>query len=102
MGYGENMPPSAHCDWWVLGCEPLVGTLLLKCHLTQRTGVVKNATSEELLMANAHNFTPYPWVEPERVAETPLKPHALELAKQSQNLSGFMRKTQTLASRHTE
>ena len=53
-------------------------------------------------MASANNFAPYPWVEPERVAETPLKPHAMELAKKSQNLSTFMRKTQSFASRRNE
>jgi hypothetical protein len=74
----------------------------VKCHLTQRTGIVKNASAEELLMASAKNFTSYPWIEPERVAETPLKPHVINLAKKSQNLSTFMRKTQSFASRRNE
>jgi hypothetical protein len=102
MDYRKYMPQSDHCDWWVLGCEPIEGYLLVKCHLTQRTGVVKNASAEEMLMANANNFTSYPWIEPDRVAEKPLKAHTLELAKKSQNLSTFMRKTQSLASRRTE
>jgi hypothetical protein len=96
------MTPSTHCDWWVLGCEPVEGNLLVKCHLTRRTGVIKNASPDELLMADAHNFTSFPWLEPDRVTETPFKPHAVELAKKSQNLSTFMRKTQSLASRRTE
>jgi|HubBroStandDraft_2_1064218.scaffolds.fasta_scaffold934475_1 hypothetical protein len=96
------MSQGAHCDWWVLGAEPIQGYLLVKCHLTQRTGVVKNATAEELLMASAKNFTAYPWTEPERVTETPLKPHVIGLAKKSQKLSTFMGKTQALASRLNE
>jgi hypothetical protein len=96
------MPQSDNRDWWVLGCDPIHGHLLVKCHLTQRTGVVRNASAEELLMANAKNFTSYPWVEPARVAETPLKPSAINLAKKSQNLSTFVGKTQSLASRHNE
>ena len=93
------MPQTDPCDWWILGCDPVQGHLLVKCHLTQRTGVVKNASAEELLMANAKNFTSYPWLEPGRVAEAPLKPHVIDLAKKSQNLSTFMRKTQSLPSR---
>jgi len=89
-------------DWWVLGCDPIQGHILVKCHLTQRTGVVKNASAEELLAASAKNFTPYPWVEPERVTETLLKPHVVSLAKKSQKLSTFMGKTQSLASRLNE
>jgi hypothetical protein len=96
------MPQTDHFDWWVLGCDPIQGHLLVQCRLTQRTGLVKSASAEELLMASANNFAPYPWVEPERVAETPLKPHAMELAKKSQNLSTFMRKTQSFASRRNE
>ena len=96
------MPQTDHHDWWVLGCDPLQGHLLVKCQLTERTGVVKNASAEELLRASAKNFTPYPWIEPERVAETPLKPHVIKLAKESQNLSTFMRKTQSFASRRNE
>ena len=96
------MSQTEHCDWWVLGCDPIQGHLLVKCHLTQRTGVVRNASAEELLMANAKNFTSYPWIEPERVAETPLRPHVIKLAKESQNLSTFMRKTQSFASRRIE
>jgi len=91
-----------HCDWWILGCDPIQGHLLVKCQLTQRTGVVKNASTDELLMASTKNFTPYPWIEPERVAETPLKPHVIDLAKKSQNLSTFMSKTQSFASRRNE
>ena len=53
-------------------------------------------------MASAKNFTSYPWTEPERVTETPLKPHVINLAKKSQNLSTFVRQTQSLASRHNE
>jgi hypothetical protein len=96
------MSQSVHFDWWVLGCDPIQGHLLVKCRLTQRTGLVKNASAEELLMASAKNFTSYPWTEPERVNETPLKPHVINLAKQSQKLSTFMRKTQSLASRINE
>ncbi|MCE0499201.1 MAG: hypothetical protein LV481_14775 [Methylacidiphilales bacterium] len=96
------MSQSVSFDWWVLGCDPIQGHLLVKCRLTQRTGVVKSATAEELLSASAKNFTSYPWTEPERVTETPLKPHVIHLAKQSQNLSTFMRKTQPLVSRHNE
>jgi len=94
--------PSIHRDWWVLGCDPIQGNLLVKCRLTQRTGVIKNASAEELLIASAKNFEPYPWVEPERVVETPLKPHVIDLAKKSQRLSTFMGKTQSLASRLNE
>ena len=96
------MPQSNSRDWWVLGCDPIQGHLLVKCQLTQRTGVVKDPSAEELLTANASNFAPYPWIEPERVAETPLKPHVIKLAKESQNLSTFMRKTQPFASRRIE
>ena len=96
------MPQTAHCDWWVLGCDPIQGLILVKCQLSQRTGVVKTASAEELLMANVKNFTPYPWIEPERVAETPLRPHEIKSAKESQNLSTFMRKTQSFASRRNE
>ena len=96
------MPQTDRCDWWVLGCDPLQGHLLVKCQLTQHTGVVKNASAEELLMASAKNFTSYPWIEPERVVETPLKPHVIKSAKDSQNLSTFMRKTQSFASRRNE
>jgi hypothetical protein len=96
------MPECGHRDWWVLGCEPIEGYLLVKCHLTQRTGVVKNASAEELLTASAKNFTSYPWTEPERVTETPLKPHVIDLAKRSQSLSTFMQTTKLLASRHHE
>ena len=96
------MPESAHFDWWVLGCDPIQGHLLVKCRLTQRTGVVKTASAEELLMASAKNFTSYPWTEPERVTETPLKPHVIDLAKKSQSLSPFVSKTQALASRRNE
>jgi hypothetical protein len=96
------MPQSNIRDWWVLGCDPIQGHLLVKCHLTQRTGVVKNASAEELLMANAKNFASYPWIEPERVTETPLKPQIIHLAKTSQNLSTFMQRTKSLASRHNE
>lgn len=53
-------------------------------------------------MANAKNFTPYPWVEPGRVTETPLKPHVIKLTKESQNISAFMRTTQSFASRRNE
>ncbi len=87
---------------WVLGCDPIQGSLLVKCRLTQRTGVIKSASAEECLMANAKNFEPYPWVEPERVIETPLKPQVIDRAKQSQRLSPFMGKTQSLASRLNE
>jgi len=96
------MPQSEHYDWWVLGCDPIQGHLLVECRLTRRTGIVRNATAEELLMASTKNFTSYPWIEPDRVAETPLKPHVIKLAKQSQNLSAFMGKTRSLASRHNE
>ena len=96
------MPQTDHRDWWVLGCDPIQGHLLVKCQLTQRTGVVKNASAEELLMANAKNFTSYPWIEPGRVTETPLKPRVINLAKKSQNLSTFMQQTKSLASRHNE
>jgi len=89
-------------DWWVLGCDPIQGHLLVKCLLTQRTGVVKNASAEELLMASAKNFASYPWIEPERVTEAPLKPHVINLAKKSQNLSTFMQKTKSLVSRRNE
>ena len=96
------MPQTDHFDWWVLGCDPLQGHLLVKCHLTQRTGVVKNASAEELLMASANNFTSYPWIEPGRVTEAPLKPHVIKLAKQSQKLSTFRQTTKLLVSRHNE
>ena len=96
------MPQSNIRDWWVLGCDPIQGHLLVKCHLTQRTGVVKNASAEELLMASAKNFASYPWIEPERVTEAPLKPHVINLAKKSQNLSTFMQKTKSLVSRRNE
>ena len=96
------MSQSTHVDWWVLGCDPIQGHLLVKCCLTQRTGLVRNASAEELLMASAKNFTTYPWIEPERVIETPLKPHVINLAKKSQRLSPFMRQTQSLGSRHNE
>ena len=90
------------CDWWVLGCEPDVGRLLVKCHLTGRTGVVENASPEEVILASASNFTSYPWVEPDRVVFAPLKPVMLETARKSQRLSTFMSKTQSLASRRPE
>ena len=93
---------SIHRDWWVLGCDPIQGSLLVNCRLTHRTGVVKSARAEELLAASAKNFEPYPWIEPERVVETPLKPHVIDLAKKSQRLSTFMGKTQSLASRLNE
>jgi len=96
------MPQTDHYDWWVIGCDPIQGHLLVKCRLTQRTGVVKSANAEELLTACAKNFTSYPWIEPERVAEAPLKTHVIDLAKKSQHLSTFMRKTQSLASRRNE
>ena len=96
------MPQSDNRDWWVLGCDPIQGHLLVKCHLTQATGVVRDASAEELLMANAKNFESYPWIEPGRVAEIPLKPHVINLAKKSQNLSTFMQKTKSLASRHND
>jgi len=96
------MSQSEHFDWWVLGCDPIQERLLVKCRLTQRTGVIKDASAEELLVASAKNFEPYPWVEPERVTETLLKPQVIALAKKSQNLSTFMHKTQSLASRHNE
>ena len=96
------MQQTDHRDWWVLGCDPIQGHLLVKCQLTQRTGVVRNASAEELLMASAKNFTAYPRIEPERVAETPLKPHVIDLARKSQKLSTFMSKTQSFASRRTE
>jgi len=96
------MPQSDNRDWWVLGCDPIQGHVLVKCHLTQRTGVVKDPSAEELLMANAKNFTPYPWIEPERVTEIPLKPRVINLAKKSQNLSTFLRQTTSLASRRNE
>jgi hypothetical protein len=85
-----------------LGCDPIQGHILVKCRLSQRTGVVKSASAEELLTASAKNFAPYPWVHPERVTETLLKPHVVSLAKQSQKLSVFMGKTQALASRRNE
>lgn len=97
-----SMPESGHRDWWVLGCDPIQGYLLVKCQLTQLTGVVKNASAEELLMASTKNFTSYPWTEPERVTEAPLKPHVIDLAKRSQNLSNFMQTTKLLASRRHE
>ena len=96
------MPQNDTRDWWVLGCDPIQGHILVKCRLTQRTGVVRNPSVEELLIANAKNFVPYPWTEPGRVAETPLKPHVINLAKKSQSLSIFMPKTQSLASRRNE
>jgi hypothetical protein len=96
------MPQSDHYDWWVLGCDPIQGHLLVKCRLSQRTGLVKDATAEELLQASAKNFTSYPWTEPQRVIQTLLKPHVIDLAKRSQKLSGFMQKTQSLVSRRTE
>ena len=96
------MPQTDHRDWWVLGCDPIQGHLLVKCQLTQRTGIVKTASADELLMASAKNFTSYPWIEPGRVTETPLKPHVIDLAKKSQNLSTFVQKTRSLASRHNE
>ena len=65
MDYRKYMPQSAHCDWWVLGCEPIEGYLLVKCHLTQRTGIVRNPSAEEMIMASANNFTSYPWIEPD-------------------------------------
>jgi hypothetical protein len=93
---------SVSYDWWVLGCDPIQGHLLVKCRLTERTGVVKNANAEELLQASAKNFEAYPWVEPERVTVAPLKPHVINLAKKSQSLSSFMGKTQSLVSRLNE
>lgn len=96
------MPQSKSRDWWVFGCDPIQGHLLVKCQLTQSTGIVKDPSAEELLMASAKNFESYPWIEPARVAETPLKPHVIKLAKESQNLSTFLGKTQTLASRRNE
>ena len=98
----KHMPQNDIRDWWVLGCDPIQGRLLVKCQLTQRTGVVKDPSAEELLMANAKNFASYPWIEPERVNEIPLKPRVINLAKKSQNLSTFMRQTTSLASRHNE
>ena len=96
------MPHNNSRDWWVLGCDPIQGHLLVKCQLTQHTGVVKDASAEELLLASARNFTSYPWTEPGRVTVAALKPHVIELAKKSQHLSTFMRKTQSLASRRNE
>ena len=97
-----HMQRSDTRDWWVLGCDPIQGHFLVKCRLTQRTGVVRNASAEELLIASAKNFTPYTWIEPERASEAPLKPHVIKLAQKTQNLSTFMGKTKSLASRHTE
>ncbi len=85
-----------------MGCDPIQGHILVKCRLTQRTGVVKDPSADELLMANAKNFVSYPWVEPGRVSETPLKPRVIHLAKQSQKLSTIMRQTTSLPSRHNE
>jgi hypothetical protein len=96
------MPDVVSYDWWVLGADPIQGQLLVKCRLTQRTGVVKDATAEELLQASAKNFESYPWVEPERVTVMPLKAHVVNLAKKSQSLSVFMGKTQSLVSRLNE
>jgi len=96
------MPQNESYDWWVLGCDPIQGHLLVKCRLSAQTGVVKNASAEELLAASAKNFVPYPWVEPERVTVAPLKPHVIHRAKQSQKLSPFIGKTQSLASRRAE
>ena len=96
------MPQNETYDWWVLGCDPIQGHLLVKCRLTQQTGVVKNANAEELLAASAMNFAAYPWVEPERVTVTVLKPHVIQRAKQSQKISPFIAKSQPLASRRTE
>jgi hypothetical protein len=96
------MSQSSSRDWWVLGCDPIQGHVLVKCQLTQSTGLVKDASAEELLLASTKNFTSYPWTEPNRVTETPLKPHVIALAKTSQKLSSFMGKTQSLASRLRE
>lgn len=74
----------------------------MKCRLTSRTGLVKDATAEELLMANTKNFVSYPWTEPDRVAPTLLKSHVMEMAKKSQRLSGILRQSQPLASRLAE
>lgn len=78
------------------------GHLLVTCRLTGQTGTVKNASAEEMLVASAKNFAPYPWVEPERVTVTALKPQVIHRAKQSQKLSPFIAKSQSLASRRTE
>ena len=102
MEYSWVMPHDAMYDWWVLGCDPIQGHLLVKCRLTEQTGVVKDATAEELLAASAKNFAPYPWVEPERVTVAPLKPQVIRRAKQSQRLSPFIAKSQALASRRME
>jgi hypothetical protein len=96
------MSEIASRDWWVLGCDPIQGNILVKCRLTQRTGVIENGSAEELLKASVKNFESYPWVEIERVKETPLKPHVIKLAKKSQSLSIFVGKTQSLASRRNE
>jgi len=96
------MPQNATYDWWVLGCDPIQGHLLVQCRLSQQTGVVKNASAEELLEASAKNFAPHPWVEPERVTVAPLKPHVIHRAKQSQRISPIFGKSQALASRRTE
>jgi hypothetical protein len=96
------MAQNATYDWWVLGCDPVQGHLLVKCRLTEQTGVVKDATAEELLAASAKNFAPHPWVEPERVTVTLLKPQVIHRAKQSQRISPIIARSQSLASRHTE
>ena len=96
------MPQNATYDWWVLGSDPVHGHLLVTCRLTQQTGVVKDATAEELLAASAKNFAPHPWVEPERVTMTPLKPHVIHRVKQSQRISPIIGRSQSLASRRNE
>lgn len=96
------MTPTVSHDWWVLGADPIQNHLLVKCRLTQGTGVVKNPSAEDLLNASAKNFESYPWIEPARVTVTPLKPHVISLAKKSQSLSPFLGKTQSLPSRLKE
>jgi len=96
------MAQNATYDWWVLGCDPVHGHLLVKCRLTEQTGVIKDATAEELLAASAKNFAPHPWVEPERVTVTLLKPQVIHRAKQSQRISPIIAKSQSLASRRPE
>jgi hypothetical protein len=86
-------------DWFVVGIAPLAKHILVKCRLTHRTGFISDGASTELEKAGAHNFEPYPWIEPLRVTLHSIKPAVMKLSRESQRLSGVLTKTQSLTSR---
>jgi hypothetical protein len=86
-------------DWFVVGVDPLQNHILVKCRLTGRTGSVIDPSMMELEKAAAQNFEPYPWVEHTRVVLKPLKAEVMRLSRQTQNMSGMLRRTQSLTTR---